>query len=259
MTIVLVPIPSSGAYSSVDGTQAFLRRNAWLKSYVSQEPLTGVVNGINTRFRLQSYPALSGTVYVFDMGGAPVATSSVAADSGSITTVTPPVNTLFANYTHCAYTDAQLTDFFIEGFVLMESLWQRGYALVQSGSVYYVSSSDSAIVDPAISDSTFSARPSQYGLLVDCVHLVWAQNAWNESATNAIAIRESLASGVNLDRTRQPAALRELVENARKRVLDALNNAYADAGVSSSLGEAIEGQCDQYPNVWKTLNRATCP
>lgn len=255
MPITGTPIAPSGAYSSTDGTNAFLRRNAWLKSDVVSEPLTGVVNGSNRRFRLQSYPAVTDTVSVIDMNGDEVAVISVDESSGVVITSDMPTDTIFADYTHCAYTQAQLNDMFIEGFATMESIWQRGYYLVYSGGVYYVSSSSGSIVDPVVADSTFSARPVQYALLSECMQLAWAQATWNESAANAIQVRESLAAGVNVDRTRQPSALRDLVEEIGRRVKIALENAKLDAGEAwfeDEDGLAIAGTADQYPNVWTT-------
>lgn len=255
MTIVAVPITSGSAYSSTDGIAAFLRRNSWLKSPIVSEALTGPVTATNKRFRLQSYPALSGTVSIIDVTGASVVTSSVDEDSGVVITSAVPTDMLFANFTHCAYTSTQLDEFFVEGFNLMESIWQRGYFSVISSGVYYVSSESDSIVDPVISDSTFMSRPIQYSLLTECIQLIWAQSVWNESAANAIQVRESLAAGVNIDRTKQPSALKDLVAEAERRVKVALENAMLDAGVSwfyDEDGLAIAGTSDPYPNEWKT-------
>lgn len=255
MPITLTPIVPSGAYSSTDGANAFLRRNAWLKSDVVSEPLTGVVNGSNRRFRLQSYPAVTGSVSITDMNGDAVAVTSIDEDTGVVITSDIPTDTIFADFTHCAYTQAQLDDIFTEAFATMESLWQRGYYLVYSSGVYYVSSASASIVDPVVSDSSFSTRPVQYALLTECMQLAWAQSTWNESASNAIQVRESLAAGVNIDRTKQPAALRDLVEEIGRRVLAALESAKLDAGVAwfnDEDGMAIAGTADQYPNEWKT-------
>lgn len=255
MPIVGVPIVSGGAYSSADGTNAFLRRNSWLKSDVVSEPLTGVVNGSNRRFRLQSYPAVTGSVSIIDMNGDTVAVTSVDEGSGVVITSDIPTDTIFADFTHCAYTQTQLDEMFIEGFATMESIWQRGYYLVYSSGAYYVSSASTSIVDPVVSDSTFSVRPVQYALLTECMQLAWAQATWNESASNAIQVRESLAAGVNIDRTKQPAALRDLVEEIGRRVLAALESAKLDAGAAwfdDEDGMAIAGTADQYPNEWKT-------
>lgn len=239
------------SYTSTNASDAFLRRNPWMKQAVVSEPLKGVVNGINRRFLLQTSPALSGTISVISMDGSAVSTDSVDEDAGVVVVATAPTESLFASFTHCVLTSAQLADLFTEGFVMMESLWTRGYYIYSAA----ISSDSASAVDPVIGDSTFSQRPPQYNLLVECMNLSWALGAQSEAAFNAIQVRESQSAGVNVDRTKQPAAMDSLVEQARARVLAALEEARVDAGASwlDASGLAIPGASDPYPNEWKTL------
>jgi hypothetical protein len=167
--------------------------------------------------------------------------NSVDYNSGAILISSAPTTSLYASYTHSLLASTDAYGLFEEGFSLMESMWSRGYFLVTTGSIKVISSNASTIVDPVISTTTFSARVQQTALVADCMYYSWVQSALAEATYNAMALREQRASGLQIDRTRQPDAFKSMIEMAEKRLAVSLENAMVDAGVESDLfgGSAI--------------------
>lgn len=227
--------PLSGAFSSDDAFAMLLKRNPWMRQSVVQEPIVGIIDGTNTRFNLASPPAVSATATFITSAGVTVNPSAVDYDSGAILLGSAPTTSIYASYTHSLLSNTDAYGLFEEGFALMESLWSRGYYLVATGDVKSISSSPSTVVDPVIKTSTFSAHVQQTALAVDCMYYTWVNSALGEATYNAMAVREQRASGLQIDRTRQPDAFKNMIEAAEKRLAASLENAMIDAGAESDL------------------------
>lgn len=227
--------PSSGAFTSSDAFAAMLRRNPWMSQRVVQEPIVGLVDGYNTRFNLASPPGVAYTLSLIKSDGTTVVPTSIDYDSGAILLSSAPTVSIYASYTHSLLSNSDAAGLFEEGFALMESLWSRTYYIVATGSVWAVSSSSSIVVDPVILTSTFSSRVQQTAFMVDCMYYAWVQSSLGEATYNAMAVREQRASGLQIDRTRQPDAFKGLIEMAEKRLENSLIFALEDAGVVSDF------------------------
>lgn len=249
--------PVSSAFSSDDAFAMLLRRNPWMTQRVVQEPVIGLVDGVNTRFNLASPPAVTASATLMRSDGVAVVPSAIDYDSGAILVSSAPTLSLYASYTHSLLASADAYGLFEEGFALMESMWPRGYFLVATGDVKAISSSMSAVIDPVISTTTFSARVAQTALAVDCMYYVWVQSSLAEATYNAIAVREQRASGLQIDRTRQPDAFKSMIEMAERRLLASLPYAMVDAGVETDLYEggaiaAIRSNWNAVNSWWQT-------
>lgn len=244
--------PVVGAFSSSDAFAAMLRRNPWMAQRVAQEPIVGLVDGANTRFNLASPPAVTASATFITSAGATVVPTALDYDSGALLLGSAPTASIYASYTHSLLSSTDAYGLFEEGFALMESTWPRSYYLVATGDVKSISSSASTVVDPVILTSTFSVRVAQTALVADCMFYTWVNSALAEATYNAMAVREQRASGLQIDRTRQPDAFKLIVEMAEKRLAASLVNAMTDAGEDDDLypGGAIAA----IKSNWNGLN-----
>lgn len=225
------------AYSLNNAVTALWRMMPWGSVSVTGEPLTGLVNGSNTTFFV-ARPPVSGTVLVYDSSGSPITVSAQDADSGRVVLASAPVAPCTATYTHRMYTDTAMLGYAEEGFRYMETLLHRGYYLVNSGGVYYVSSDASVVVDPVIGSTTFSASVLQTRFLDLCAWYVFVRSQQAESAANAIQVREERMGGLLMDRSRQWPAWEALAEKAQAELEQAMHRAAEEAGL---VGAVFEG------------------
>lgn len=244
--------PSAGAFTSADALAALLRRNPWMSQRVVQEPVIGLVDGENTRFNLASPPGVAYTATLIKSDGTAVTPASIDYDSGALLFSFAPTQSIYASYTHSLLSNSDAFGLFEEGFALMESLWSRSYYIVASGDVWVISSSSSAVVDPVILTSTFSSRVQQTAFMVDCMYYAWVQSALAEATYNAMAVREQRASGLQIDRTRQPDAFKSMIEMAEKRLSSSLIAALVDAGEQDDLYEG--GAIGAIRSNWNAVN-----
>lgn len=238
-------------YSETVAIQAFLERNPSITDEVYEQPLTGIVGGDEVRLRLPTPPALAGTVEVIDSSGATVTPASVNEDSGLVVLATPPSDYLYASYTHCELTNAKLLGLFKAGFAKMEEVFPRGYFLYSDSGVLVVSSSSTAAVDPVVADTTFSARATQYGLLLWCMDYQYALAGWREATAHGFMTREKLAVGIQIDRQRQPESYRSLVEAAERAIEQAVVAAMSDADAVGGI-DVVAPRADPYENLYAT-------
>lgn len=249
--------PSSGAFTSSDAFAALLRRNPWMSQRVVQEPVVGLIDGVNLRFNLASPPGVAYTATLIRSDGVAVVPYSIDYDSGALVLSSAPTQSIYASYTHSLLSNSDAAGLFEEGFALMESLWSRTYYIVATGDVWVISSSSSTVVDPVILTSTFSSRVRQTTFVVDCMYYAWVQSALGEATYNAMAVREQRASGLQIDRTRQPDAFKNLIEIAEKRLEASLVFALDDAGVvgdyygGGAIG-AIRSNWNALNSWWQT-------
>ncbi|MGB2747623.1 MAG: hypothetical protein WBC34_05435, partial [Thiofilum sp.] len=178
--------------------------------------------------------------------------SAIDYDSGAILVSSAPTLSLYASYTHSLLASTDAYGLFEEGFALMESMWSRGYFLVTTGDIKTISSSSSTIIDPVVSSSTFSARVQQTALVVDCMYYAWVQSSLAEATYNAMAVREQRASGLQIDRTRQPDAFKGMIEMAERRLQSSLIAAMVDAGEEDDAYEG--GAIGAIRSNWNAVN-----
>jgi hypothetical protein len=204
-----------------------------MKQRVVQEPLVGVVDGYNMRFNLASPPATATPTMILADGTA-VTASTFDRDSGALLFASAPMQTIYASYTHSQVAISDGQGLFDEAFALMQGLWSRAYYIIEDNvsGVRTLSTSNVAIVDPTIGDLAFAQRPAQVALFVDCMFYQWVRSSLAEATYNAIAVREQRASGLQIDRTRQPDQFKTLLDDAKRRVEDSLAIAMSDAGES---------------------------
>jgi hypothetical protein len=244
--------PVSSAFSSDDAFAMMLRRNPWMTQRVVQEPIIGLVDGVNARFNLASPPAVNYSATFITSAGVAVVPTVLDYDSGALLLGTAPTTSIYASYTHSLLSNSDAYGLFEEGFSLMESMWSRTYYLVSTGDVKAISSSQSTVVDPVILTSTFSSRVPQTALVADCMFYSWVNSALAEATYNAMAVREQRASGLQIDRTRQPDAFKSLIEMAEKRLASSLVYAMTDAGMESDLYDG--GAIAAIKSNWNAVN-----
>lgn len=247
------------AYSISDVVSSMKAMMPWMSTPVAGDPLNGLVDGVNKRFRTSSAP-IEEPVTVTDSAGAPVAVHSVDYLVGLVTLVSAPTAPCYASYVHVLAVDATLAAYAVQGFRHMEIMLPRGYHLVQVGTERYVSADSATVVDPPIGDSTFSARPAQTTFLDLCALLAFLESRHIEAAMNAMTLREERIGGLMIDRGRQPAAFEALIGRTRERVRQACEAAANDAGLSYALyeGGIVPGaRSDYYTDAmdWWRMSR----
>jgi len=233
MTITGTPIVVSvQPLSSQDIVALMTAEHQWMSQAVVKEPLIGLVNGVNKVFFVGSTPATSITVVDY-LGNALTVTSS-DGESGSVVLASAPVNTVFATYSVTMVKPSAVNGIASASVSLMESLWPRGYSLVTSGDTLYLSSVTTSVIDTVIAPSQVQRR-----FLADCVFYTWVRSYYLEATMHGIAYREQRASGLQVDRSRQPGSFDTMLKLARENLQASLNAAMLDSGAEPySISEA---------------------
>jgi len=224
MTITGTPIVVAVQPLSTQGIVALMTaEHQWMSQTVVKEPLIGLVNGTNKTFSVGSTPATS--IAVTDYLGNALTVSSSDGESGSVVLASAPVNTVFATYSVTIVKPSAVNGIALASVSLMESLWSRGYGLVNSGGTLYLSSSTTSVVDETITVSQVQKR-----FLADCVFYTWVRSHYLEATMNGIAYREQRASGLQVDRSRQPGSFDTMLKIAKENLQVSLNAAMLDSG-----------------------------
>lgn len=227
MPITGTPIaPSSSVYSASDIVALMTAEHQWMSQSVTKEPMIGLVNGANKVFEVGIKPAASLTVT--DYLGSSVSVTSYDGESGYVTLAAAPANTVFATYTSSMVKPSAVNGIAAGAVGLMESLWARGYGLVDSGGTLYLSSDDDTVVDAVIYPSRVQSR-----FLADCVFYTWVRSYYLEATMHGIGYREQRASGLQVDRSRQPASFDALLKLASDNLKASLSAAMYDAGAEA--------------------------
>ena len=163
MPFVGTPISAGSAFTAADIVALMTAEHQWMSQTVTKEPMIGLVNGSNKVFEVGIKPAASLTVT--DYLGNSVAVASFDGESGFATLVAAPVNTVFATYTSSMVKPSAVNGIAAGAVSLMESLWARGYGLVDSGVTLYLSSDDDTVVDAVIYPSGVQRRFFADGVL----------------------------------------------------------------------------------------------
>lgn len=232
------------AYTLSNAVTALRKRHPWTSLVVEREPLTGLVDGSNKVFHLANPPAQTLSVTVYDSSGVAVTPASVSVTSGLVTFTSAPTEPYTASYTHVTFPDSQMEGLCEDGFALMQSILNRPYYLYTSS----ISSSSSSVVDPVIGSTTFSALPVQIRFFLDCCDFVFLESMQREAAFNAINVREERMGGLQIDRSKQPAAFPAMLDRAWDKLMKSAAAAADEAGLSSTLfeGDVLPGAKSDY-------------
>lgn len=239
-------------YSLSDCVTHLRRRLPWSVMPVTDEPMGGLVDGVNKRFFVSRVPCTSG-ITVVDSAGVSQPVTSFDTASGAVVLTAAPASMCYASYTHTQFTDAALAGVCNVAFDRMESYLPRGYYLVNS----QVSSDPSTAVDPVCGDTTFSQSRVQTSLLDHLSWIIFLESYHAEASFNAVQVREERAGGLMLSRERQPVAFRDMLVSAMDQLPALLEAAAVESGDEDLIyeGGIIRGpSTDDY-----MLNQAWSP
>jgi hypothetical protein len=195
----------------------------WMTSSIVKEPMIGLVNGRNKTFSLSITPATS--ITVTDYQGNSLEVLSSSGESGSVVLVSAPTNAVFATYTATMVKPSAVNGIAIGAVSLMETLYPRGYSMVESAGTFYLSSDTTSVTDTVISPSQVQRR-----FLANCVFYTWVRSHYLEATMHGISFREQRASGLQVDRTKQSASYEAMLRIARENVEQSMNAAMYEAG-----------------------------
>lgn len=224
-TVVLTPIVVSAALTAQQVVDLMTDEHQWMTSSIVKEPLVGLVNGRNKTFSLSITPAVSASVVVTDYQGNSLEVSSSNGESGSVVLVSAPTNAVFATYTATMVKPSAVNGIASGAVSLMETLYPRGYSMVESAGTFYLSSSSTSVTDAVISPSQVQRR-----FLANCVFYTWVRSHYLEATMHGISFREQRASGLQVDRTKQAASYEAMLRIARENVEESMNAAMSEAG-----------------------------
>lgn len=218
---------------AVQGIRDFARYGSALSQQpISRDPLSGVVDGINTVFHTNYFPILASGSLVVRVQNSVV--SGVADyDTGEVTLNTPPLFQPVANYTTTPYTGTQMLQFLMSGFDEMELRYSRGWKLVdglgdpaiETSAQLYISDRDGA--EPVILDPlTFGLSRTQISFYQLCAEYRYYLAIYGLKAQTAYMWRETVR-GMTVDQSKMPANLKGLIETLEKRLADAQSMAEA--------------------------------
>lgn len=222
-TVVLTPIVVSSALSAQQVVDLMTSEHQWMTSSIVKEPLVGLVNGRNKTFTLSITPATS--IAVTDYLGNSLVITSSDGESGSVALETAPTNTVFATYTATMVKPSAVNGIATGAVALMETLYPRGYNMLNSGGTLYLSSSTTAVVDTVILPSQVQRR-----FLANCVFYTWVRSHYLEATMHGISFREQRASGLQVDRTKQASSYDAMLRIARENVEESMNAAMLEDG-----------------------------
>ena len=234
MTITGTPITPLAVLSAQDIVDLMTGEHQWMTSSIVKEPLVGLVNGRNKTFMLSVTPATS--IIVADAAGNTLTVTSSDGESGSVVLETAPVTTVFATYTNTIVKPSAVNGIATSAVSLMETLYPRGYSLVNSGGTLYLSSETDSIVDTVIYLSQVQRR-----FLANCAFYTWVRSYYLESTMHAIAFREQRASGLSVDRTKQGEHYNAMLKIARENVEESRGAAMIEAGDEALISDAFGG------------------
>lgn len=226
---------------TVQGITDFARYTSLLpQRKVARDPLSGIVDGVNSVFYTQFYPILaSGSLTVSSASGSTIATTSVDYDTGEIVLPNAPSFQPRATYTFTPFTSGQRLSFLISGFEEMQGRWVRETWRLTSGSSSYIAADETSThiyiadydsVSGSVSDpkcygnEVFSNLPTQVGFYMVCCEYAYIKRQMVEGALNGIEFREG--RGVLVNRMDVPKHLALALEETDKQVIRKMKAAF---------------------------------
>ena len=200
---------------------------------MARDPLSGVVDGVNTVFFTNYAPLVTSGSLIARVGNSLVG-GSADFDTGEVILASPPTAQPTASYTFTPYTTTQVMQILIGGFREMELHWQRGWRLVDAtGAVATETSANILIVDTSGSSPTcgllpFHQNQVQIGFYQLCCLLSLYDVEGVASAIGDFDMRES--RGLSVDKSRRPSNIRrggsDLDDRINRALVEAMDNYY---------------------------------
>lgn len=226
---------------AVEGVARLRRMTPFGEQPIAYEPVSGLVDGSNTRFRTRKSPVKpnSSTVYV---SGGSVAHTLVEPDVlilGSAPAAQP-----YASYVHQPLSATRAKQLLMDGITELEMRWPRGWRL-SSSSVAYVAATEadaniyvlaeSSITDPS-DEVALSTSENQRGLVMHCAMFVYRLAQVWRAAQAAVSLRGT-AGGMTLDRRAIPTAMLQALAVFERR----LRRMLVDAQIEWTAGDSLGG------------------
>lgn len=210
---------------------------------IAWEPLAGLVDGVNTRFRTRKSPVKANSITVY------VSNVAVAA------TLTPPDVMIldaapaaqpYASYTHQPLSVLQAKQLMMDGVTELEMRYPRGWRMSSStvtfaeadasdANIYVVSAG--SMLDPS-DEVDLSTSENQRGIVVACAVYVYRMAQAFSASLAAVSLRGT-AGGMTLDRKAIPNAIMAVLAMYDKRLSSQLIQGMMEWTGGSSLGGGI--------------------
>ena len=195
------------------------------KRVVARDPLSGVVDSVNTIFYANYYPLLSsGSVGLYVGGNTAVSSSSytIDYDAGCFVLTPAPVSQPTASYTFAKYSETTIRSVMVAGFDEMEGRWFRGLSLsstlsaitpiTESSSLAYIVNSTGS--DPTVGSITWSQSRAQIDFYAKCTQLAFYRTLAGEHALSDFIWKE--AQGLTVDKSKTVPNLMLVIGNLEK-------------------------------------------
>ena len=226
---------------AVEGVQRLRRMTPFGEQPVAYEPLSGLVDGTNTRFRARKSPVKTGstTVYVSS-----VSVVHTLFEPDVLILAAAPVAQPYASYTHQPLSDLRAKQLLIDGVTELEMRWPRRLRLSSSAVAYVAATesdsniyvmSGSSVADPS-DDIVLSTSENQKGLILNCAMYVYRLAQLWQAAQASISIRGT-AGGMTLDRRTVPSAMLQVLAMHDQR----LRRMVVDGQIEWTGGESLGG------------------
>jgi len=228
---------------AVEGIARLRRMTPFGEEPIAYEPLSGLVNGSNTRFRTRKGPVKPNSLTAYISGGSVPVTLT---DPDVVTFNTAPVAQPYASYVHQPLSDLRAKQLLMDGVTELEIRWPRGWRL-SSSSVAYVAAAEAdtnifVLDDDTVADPSnavdLSTSENQKALVVSCALFVYRMAQGWRMAMAAVSLRGT-AGGITVDRRSIPQAMEKMLERSDARLKRQIVSAATEWTNGASLGGAI--------------------
>ena len=220
----------------------------WHETSIVREELEGTVDGINVVSRLPLAPALQSdgiTIYASSGSVIPSTDYTVESWDAGVVVFTNPITVGYptVSYTASEISQANGLNIVKKGYDELQSRYHRDWYLIASGGSTYISSTASpTITDPPTGDLTVStSRRQRYALVLATEYALAQAKLRQESFHGGFMYRESMTSGVQVDRRQSVANLLSLIEHLDKALDGALDAALQEQSLDVSFGSYLPG------------------
>ena len=228
---------------AVEGLARLRRTTPFGEQPIAWEPLSGLVDGSNMRFRTRRSPVKTNSITVYVSN---VAVVAVFTAPDIVTLAAAPAAQPYATYVYQPLSDLRGKQLLMDGIYEMERRWPRGWRLSSTTSSYtaateadshiYILASGS-LTDPS-SEVALSTSENQRALCLSCAMYVYRlAQAWVASIA-AVSIRGS-GGGMTLDRRSIPRAMMDMLAVYDKRLQSQLIQGMMEWSGGASLGGAL--------------------
>lgn len=228
---------------AIEGLARLRRTTPFGEQPISWEPLSGLVDGSNTRFRSRKSPIKPNSLTAYVSGSVVVATLT---SPDLVTLASAPAAQPYASYVYQPLSDLRGKQLLMDGIYELERRWPRGWRLssvtssftaaTEADSHIYVLRSD-ALTDPS-DEVALSTSENQRALVLSCATYVYRMaQAWAASLA-AVSIRGT-GGGMTLDRRAIPTAMMNMLAMYDKRLQSQLIQGMMEWTGGDSLGGGL--------------------